>query len=231
MEHNGQCVNWDPIQKVWEASRSALISTVPGLTKQVVEPDAHDKMRVKFAVTVFSPQMQVAIRAHKVQNAEGTLLYLKQCWELWGAMRHYQHRNASPGPLRGEDMPQYKEQLQSILAWFADWGQQCSGKGQAKRCIPTTTLQDIHLWVNGFLGFAEEFFKESRHHAGQHAPVCLWPSRFSQDSLENFFGQIRAQCGCSTNPQVLQALTAASATVHQMMRGQTAKISKGSYQY
>jgi hypothetical protein len=72
---------------------------------------------------------------------------------------------------------------------------------QEKQCVPQTTLEDMHLWAYGFIGFAEEFFEEFK----EDAALFLMPARFCQDSLENMFGMIRQGGGTANNPTVLQA--------------------------
>lgn len=90
---------------------------------------------------------------------------------------------------------------------------------QDKDCIPQTTLEDMHLWSYGFLGFAEDFFNMFS------TDVFIMPARFSQDSLENLFGRIREVGGTANNPGVLAA--ARSLNTIQHMRDN--KVAKGSY--
>lgn len=67
--------------------------------------------------------------------------------------------------------------------------------------MPQTTLEDMHLWAYGFLGFAEDFFEE--FHGDEDLFLC--PARFCQDSVENTFGMIRQGGGAANNPSVQQA--------------------------
>lgn len=56
------------------------------------------------------------------------------------------------------------------------------------------------MWAYGFLGFATDFFEMF-----PGTSTFIMPARFTQDSLENLFGSIRAVGAQNTNPTVLAA--------------------------
>ena len=91
---------------------------------------------------------------------------------------------------------------------------------QPSEFIPQTTLEDMHLWSYGFLGFAGDFFK-----LYPDSDKFIMPARFSQDSLENLFGRIREVGGTANNPGVMAAAQALN-TVQNM---HDIKVARGSY--
>lgn len=92
---------------------------------------------------------------------------------------------------------------------------------QTKECIPLTTLEDMHLWAYGFLGFATDFFEMF-----PNTSTYIMPARFSQDSLENLFGCIRGVGHQSNNPNVLAAAQSMNVVVE---RGNVRAPARGSY--
>ena len=91
---------------------------------------------------------------------------------------------------------------------------------QANQCIPQTTLEDMHLWAYGFLGFAEEFFEMF-----PDTDAYIMPARFTQDSLENLFGRIRAVGSAATNPNQLSAARG----LNTVLAMRDVQVAKGSY--
>jgi hypothetical protein len=88
LTRNGVHIGWWPVRDMFDQDSKLGISGAHKLsTKGHVEPDSHDKMRVKLATDVFDPSTTAAIRTmldvtpeHAAAKA-ATLEYLEACWE------------------------------------------------------------------------------------------------------------------------------------------------------
>jgi hypothetical protein len=113
--------------------------------------------------------------------------------------------------LRPETKHRYFAKMRKKLEWFL-LGED---RENEKNWLARKTLFDMQLMVEGFIGYAEDYYR-----VYDSPDLSLAPGMFNQDSVENFFGRIRACAGGktgNTNPteyQYAQRLASMMASDH-----------------
>ena len=168
------------------------------LTVPHVSPNNWEKMRVRLAAQVLSASVARGLRMYMhdrgTEHMCGTAEYVKRCNDWFDVVNCH-------GAITLENMHQRVDELKAACGWFIQqrkFADQMS-TGDESMFLAYKTVFDIELTMLSFEGLITDFMQL---YSG--SGFVIYPGRFNQDPLENFFGHIRAKGGHNKNPMAVQ---------------------------
>lgn len=196
IQFNNFATNKDYLDIFYNKDKENQIRSAPKLTDSHMNPSNFEKMKVKLAVQVFSQTVAAALSTYMSlgalpSSAVGTITFIDKMDKLFDILNS---STATSGkkynkPFEGklyqvEFLKEMAETFKNMQA-FDRSGKNVTGKIKNFRCWQITINGILMLW---------EDMKKPR----------IYTRRLQQDSLENFFGAIRQQCGNARNPTPVQ---------------------------
>ena len=156
-----------------------------------------------------------------------TAMYVRKCARIFAIFNDHV-------PIKSIEDPRLEE-LRAIVQWFQEWVESVEARIELSPSIRDTmrihdrTVFDLVLAFRGFIGFLTDFKAEFPN-------GFLIPHLFSQDGLENWFGQVRGvgsqhnAPNCNEYGARVNQVTAAGFS-RQVKKGNTAGTSKAGLNY
>ncbi|XP_064461629.1 uncharacterized protein LOC135371569 [Ornithodoros turicata] len=180
--HNlpGSVITLDPIKHLARFQEESTFKLAPKIRKEVADPNHFDKMKVSNAMSIFSHSTAVALRTMVEEHGwpEQTLV---TAWFI-DQVNHWFDLMCSRHPvmaLSRHNTAKYEEALKFLQVFMDMFSRLKIGNGHYKPCqagvlLSTTSMLELQKHLLEDLHF--DF---------------LLTSRFTQDSLENFFSTVR----------------------------------------
>jgi len=194
---NNQYVDWKYIQQFYDCDSKQALRLCPKLTMQHMEVTNFSKMKVSYAVQVFSKSVAAGIDTYVSlkalpEAASHTAKFLDMMDKL---IDTFNSRSQYAGMLKPHKNAISSNSvhisfLQNALDWVGQW--KPIGARSALPCIHGLKLSIsalLHIWENV---------------STYHNLKFLMTSRLNQDCLENLFSVIRQAGGCRDNPNAEQ---------------------------
>jgi hypothetical protein len=207
-------VSVDPIKQLADYDGGKDLKLAPKLTSKHLEPSHFDKMKVSFALSVFSPSVTAAIRLlvgmDKLHSSALTTAWFLETMNHWFDLMSSRHPVMALSRFNEEKYVAAIDFLRMVSDMFRDIS--IGDKGvwkpvQTGIILSTTSMIQVQhkLIVDGNFKF-------------------VLTSRFSQDCLENFFSCVRRKNAVPTPLEFKNSLRVL--TVAQYLKGG----SSGSYE-
>lgn len=208
----GCVVSLQPVKRLADFQEHSTFKLAPNLKKEVLEPNHFDKMKVSIAMNVFSHSTAVALRTMVAEHGwpEDVLV---TAWFIEQVNRWFDLM-CSRHPVMALSLhnPEKHEEAVSFLRNFMDMFSRVKiGNGAFKPC-----QTGVILSTTSMLQLQEHLLKDLSFD-------FVLTSRFTQDSLENFFSTVRQRNAIPTPLEFKMALKIIS--VSQYLKVSTA----GSY--
>lgn len=195
---SGKCV-----YKIYHSDENNTSDLFPKLTEKHLYYDTFDKMRVSYAVQIFSHSVSSGIKemisngffeeeAEK-KEAENSATFLSNMNDLFDLMNSKCHLD--------ENVLKQGIGLDNIhlLYEFSEYLASVRTLGKAKV-----------FWISGLLQTVNAVTQMCDEKFIKNANFRLFTRRLNQDALENFFGMVRAKGGNNRNPNLIEFLRTVS---------------------
>lgn len=173
-------VSLDPVKRLVKFQEGSTFKLAPNLRPQVLEPNHFDKMKVSNAMSIFSHSTAVALRTMVKEHGWHEQV-LATAWFI-EQVNHWFDLMCSRHPvmaLSRHNLTKHEEAVTFLQSFMDMFSRIRIGNGHYKPCqagvlLSTTSVLQLQQHLLEDLDF--EF---------------LLTSRFTQDSLENFFSTVR----------------------------------------
>lgn len=176
----GCIISLEPIRRLAAFQEGSVFKLAPKVRKELVDPNHFDKMKVSNAMTIFSHTTAVALRT-MVQTHNWPEHYLVTAWFIDQVNRWFD-LVCSRHPVMALSLhnPTKHQEAVTFLKDFMEmFGRLKIGNGHFKPC-----QAGVALSTTSILELQQHLLEDRKFE-------FLLTSRFTQDSLENFFSTIR----------------------------------------
>ena len=189
---DGKHLWWKHIVELYdEDMKSQGLTRLHKLSLRHIRPSNWDRMNVRVAAQTLSNSVALQLTFKIMAGAHyltATRDFVQMSNDLFDLINSHTFINC-------DTMTPVFLDMRAKLDWFLA-GVHTQDE---KKWLASKTLFDMQMMVEGFIGYATDFFEVYKG-PGE----ALAPGLFNQDALENFFGCIRAR-GCqNTNPDEAQ---------------------------
>lgn len=190
-------VSFTPVRKLYDLEKNSTTKMCPKLTQKHIDPSSFDKMRVVYAVQVFSRTTSAALltaveTGNFVENDKVVVQSTAKCFKkidrIFDCMNSgsLYDRNAYKSALKMknlvynyiEDFIEYVKNIRLVKKTKVYW------------------IAGLEQTLRATLMMAEQMFNENE------GIDFVLTKRLNQDIIENLFSQIRAKGGNTKNPSV-----------------------------
>ena len=192
------------------------------LTRKHFAPTNLERMKVKWAVDIFRPELVAALQLlceygiAGFEDAMPLVEFLKIFWRFWeihdisNTTQYFRQRSPDKMPFYSKDDARLQFLEEFILNWMSDWKNSAINKNQF---LSEETYDALVFTCKSTASCIRHLLDEGFNY--------VLTRKFSTDDIERAHGAIRQQCGSHDHPHVAAALSA----VDKIIRTGLAKTS------
>lgn len=219
---NNNIVTSKYLKKLYDLQKNLIIKPVRYLTKKHIQPSSLEKMNVKRAIQIFSPEITSVLKYlcstdPEFKNAGETIKFL-EIINRWFSL-HNVSNTSKHIHTKNPDVMQFYMLSDERLYWLKndfikylqEWRKNC---GNPKtNCLTLQTYQAIILTTKSTVACIQFLLKEGVQY--------VLTRKFSSDDVESFFGAVRQLGGRN---DVTNALTAVNAITKIVKTGIVTRV-------
>ena len=210
------------ITLLYNYQKNKKLKLVRYLTRKHVAPTNLERMKVKWAVDIFRPELVAALQLlceygiAGFEDAMPLVEFLKIFWRFWeihdisNTTQYFRQRSPDKMPFYSKDDARLQFLEEFILNWMSDWKNSAINKNQF---LSEETYDALVFTCKSTASCIRHLLDEGFNY--------VLTRKFSTDDIERAHGAIRQQCGSNDHPHVAAALSA----VDKIIRTGLAKTS------
>lgn len=191
---NDSPVRFSPVKLIYEMNKDKAVKPVRYLTRRHVSPTSFERQKVKLALDVFSPPVVAAIKMYASFNTPGfenvkeTITFIENVFKFWTV--HDVSNTTHHVTARMEDKAPFSSMTDERLAWleeeFPDYLKKWQDETSNRNEYLSKETSDALIFTCRSTAACIRYLLQAGF-------LFVLTRKFSTDSIERFFGSVRAR--------------------------------------
>lgn len=232
----GKSIIWKHVQEVYRREQERTVDNQcrkTGLTEESVKPDSWSKMRVPLAHAAMNSkvasEMKTDMHDRHHDTYESTAKYIQVWADVFGDLYGFADTDRPISGMDHEIFKNFAKAREFLQKWMDDvWMGSPEVNGDRvfdeEKFLAWQTYQEVSLCMDGFEGFAKQFFQICPQHDGYFLAA---PRVSNQNKLEALFGWVKQMSG--GNKGIMASDYGRHVGALATMKGVKGNVAKSSY--